>query len=130
MRSCIFWNGLHFLCHHFFFPWYLSWLPSTFAGTKFSNSKLCPSQQMRNKLSLNCSYFLEPIGGSGPKLSSLIPPLVHVQLSMSQSLSCPVQGSPIPSFRSVSLWTLWNRLSFRTNWQFCTKESKSYRTKS
>ena len=48
-----------------------------------------------------CSILLEPIGGSAPKFSfdtETVTGLSRKQ-SLSISLQCPAQGSPIPSFR-------------------------------
>ena len=49
------------------------------------------------------SSFLEPIGGSAPKFSaeSTISNLVR-KVTTDLTLSCPAQGSPIPSFRFVT----------------------------
>ena len=49
-----------------------------------------------------CKYILqipEPIGGSPPKASSNVDPVVMVLHQSEQSLACPVQGSPKPSYR-------------------------------
>ena len=50
--------------------------------------------------------FVEPIGGSKPKFSINTDTIIgssHAQ-SKSLSLSCPAQGSPIPTFRLVLLY--------------------------
>ena len=45
---------------------------------------------------------LEPIGGAKPKFAQKTNGLIDVQKSGQPiSLSCPAQGSPIPSFRLV-----------------------------
>ena len=60
--------------------------------------------------------FLEPIGGSAPKFSaeSTISNLIRHRLS-SLALSCPAQGSPVPSFRSVYVWL--TLTIARTHWK-------------
>ena len=49
---------------------------------------------------ISCKMYLEPIGGSAPKLSgvSKLSSLV-AKFSSPQSIACPAQGSPVPSFR-------------------------------
>ena len=47
----------------------------------------------------NIPQIPEPIGGSPPKASSNVDPVVLVLHQSEQSLTCPVQGSPKPSYR-------------------------------
>ena len=63
---------------------------------------------------------LEPIGGSSPKFSaeSSISNLIRVQ-ARSLAMSCPAQASPVPSFRSVSIVTLFSL--FRTHWKLSSQ---------
>ena len=52
---------------------------------------------------INACVSLEPIGGAKPKFAQKTNGLIDVQKSGNAiSLSCPAQGSPIPSFRLVS----------------------------
>jgi hypothetical protein len=39
------------------------------------------------------------VGGSAPKLTSLIPPLILPRVVASVALVCPVQANPVPVFR-------------------------------
>ena len=80
---------------------------------------MCPSS-FKLLVFLSNSSFLEPIGGSAPKFSaeSTISNLVR-KVTTDLTLSCPAQGSPIPSFRFVTSNLLW--IKFRTNWKFIAK---------
>ena len=63
--------------------------------------------------------LVEPIGGSKPKFSIDSDGIrkSHAQ-SLSLSLSCPAQGSPIPTFRLVITYGVSH---FRANWRINTK---------
>ena len=63
--------------------------------------------------------FLEPIGGSAPKFSSVAIEQILGTGSEPISLTCPAQGSPSPAFR----YLLMRRKSFlcRANWWLGTK---------
>ena len=50
-------------------------------------------------ISLIWSSLIEPIGGSQPKTSSNVDPSASVAELSQHSLTCPVQGSPKPSYR-------------------------------
>ena len=65
-------------------------------------------------------HFLEPIGGSKPKFSinSDSQSFTHAK-SESLSLSCPAQGSPIPTFRLVLIFIVCEM--FRAHWRIKTK---------
>ena len=45
------------------------------------------------------AQYLEPLSGSSPKMSNLIPPVIIMELDQVASLTCPVQSYPVPSFR-------------------------------
>ena len=53
----------------------------------------------------NTLWFLEPIGGSAPKFSSVAIEQILVSGSQPISLTCPAQGSPCPAFRYFILYT-------------------------
>ena len=49
-------------------------------------------------------FLLEPVGGSAPKFSGELKGGTMEKASYQPtSLSCPAQGSPVPSYRSVSM---------------------------
>ena len=53
---------------------------------------------------MNGLTLAEPVGGSTPKFSGkLKSSTVEESFAQPFSLSCPAQGSPVPSFRSVLL---------------------------
>ena len=66
----------------------------------------CPAQGSpvpSFRSSMNDSNLAEPVGGSIPKFSGkLKSSTVEESFARPFSLSCPAQGSPVPSFRSVS----------------------------
>ena len=66
----------------------------------------CPAQGSpvpSFRSTMNDSNFAEPVGGSIPKFSGkLKSSTVEESFARPFSLSCPAQGSPVPSFRSVS----------------------------
>ena len=66
-----------------------------------SNHQLRVVQTSRSSKNLKF-VFIEPVGGSAPKFSG-VAHLTGLIGSKDQSvtLTCPAQGSPIPSFRSV-----------------------------
>ena len=56
-------------------------------------------QLIEYKFKVEYYDFLEPIGGSAPKFSSVAIEQILVKVSEPISLTCPAQGSPTPAFR-------------------------------
>ena len=80
----------------------------------------CPAQGSpvpSFRSTMNDSNFAEPVGGSIPKFSGkLKSSIVEEYFARPFNLSCPAQGSPVPSFRSVS-----NHTISRASWGLVAK---------